>query len=91
MESLQGESPCELNANPTKRLSFLVSSGITIDWSCLAPTTNIVEEVDNVGESDSVEEVKRSIDHHETHEMPPAGIINRSQLLQEVLPIHTLT
>jgi hypothetical protein len=50
-----------------------------------------VEEVDNVGESDSVEEDKRSIDRHETHEMPPTGIINRSQLLQEVLPIHTLT
>jgi hypothetical protein len=48
-----------------------------------------VEEVDNFGEFNNVNEDKKYILELETHTMPPIGVINKGHLVQELLPIHT--
>jgi hypothetical protein len=48
-----------------------------------------MEDVNNFGKFDSVEEDEGNISELETHMMPLAGVINRSHSVQEVLPIHT--
>jgi hypothetical protein len=47
-----------------------------------------VEDIDNVGKNDSVEEDKGTINKHGTHMMQLAWVINQGHLHQEVLPIH---
>jgi hypothetical protein len=47
-----------------------------------------VEEVANFGEFNSANEDKESILKLETHTMPPLGVINKSHLVHELLPIH---
>jgi hypothetical protein len=73
----------------TKKLSSLTPSGIMIHRSCLAPIINTIEDVNHFGKSNNVEEDEENISELKKHMMPPAGVINRSHLFQEVLPIHT--
>jgi len=88
MQSLQEEPPCDVNVIPTKELASLAPSDITTNRSCLVPIINVVEEVDNFGESNNVEEDKENILKLETHTMPPPRVINKGYLVQELLPIH---
>jgi len=89
MESLQGELLCDVNAISNKETSSLTPSGITIRRSCLIPTINTMEDVNNFENFDNVEEDEGNISELETHMMPLAGVINRRHSVQEVLPIHT--
>lgn len=84
-----------------KSFFSLAPNNVTINQSCLSPTTNTMEDVDIVGisnnveedidnerESNSIEEDERIIDEHETYTMPSARVINWGHLLQNVLLIH---
>lgn len=71
-----------------KSFFSLAPNNVTINQSCLSPTTNTMEDVDIVGisnnvedidnerESNSIEEDERIIDEHETYTMPSARVIN---------------
>ncbi len=88
MQLLQEEPPCDVNVIATKELASLAPNGITTNWSYFVPIINVVEEVANFGEFDSVNEEKKSILKLETHTMPPLGVINKGHLVHELLPIH---
>ncbi len=88
MELLQEELPCDVNVIPIKELASLTLSGITTDRSCLVPIINVMEEVNNFGDSNSAEVDKESILELETHTMPNPRVINKDHLVQELLPIH---
>ncbi len=72
-----------------KSFFSLAPNNVTINRSCLSPTTNTMEDVDIVGisnnveedidnerESNSIKEDERIIDEHETYTMPSARVIN---------------
>jgi hypothetical protein len=81
MESVQGEPPCDVNVISTKKLTSLAPSSITTNQSCLTPTINIVEDVDNSQEFDNIEEDEGSISKPKTHAMPLTRVINRGHLV----------
>jgi hypothetical protein len=57
----------------TKKLSSLTPSGITIHQSCFALTINTMEDVNNFGKSDSVEEDEGNISELKTHDATSRG------------------
>ncbi len=88
MESLQEEPPCDVNVISTKELSSLAPSSVTTDRSCLAPIINTMEEVDNFRESENVEKDEGNISEPKSQMIPPPRVINKGQLIPELLPIH---
>ncbi len=89
MKSLQEEPPCDVNVILTKELSSLPPSGITTDQSCFAPIINAMEEVDNFGKSNNIDEDKGSISEPKlnTHDANPKG--HQQRLLDSRVTTHT--
>jgi hypothetical protein len=66
IKELEGAS-CDVNVILIEEFTSFALSSITTDRSCLVPIINVVKEVDNSRESDSVEEDEGSISKPETH------------------------
>jgi len=58
------------------------------DVDIVGISNNIEDDIDNEGESNSIEENEGIINEHETYPMPSTRVINRGHLIQIVLPIH---